>query len=311
MKWILSTSYCSAGFAPSNQSSTDRLQGQREFLVGGSIGLGFDFDKNNALEKRKARLAEILKGGDVTGAHATVTVSVLQALFPAIARIMNDQETSNLPRLDARRIADDFYFDRYFNFGVPGDDLPDATVRTALNELGRLATASTERLEEHLASDTRRTIQKIERERAHTPEASAAIVRWALEQYMLLPEQNGWLSPRDQLANFLAGPLVDANTASYPDFVREALHAGIEPTYMLLDATRSLVGRYLGNGAEIRLWNQRGEKLQAELFAEFPKLITEAATKPVFDVHPYVLQAPIHLGWVGSGCCRRSHPPKH
>jgi hypothetical protein len=270
------------------------LQSYRDFLIHGSIG--FEFDEKKAIEKRNARLQDFLERGGITAAQTPAVVNMLQALFPVVGRIANGQSTANLPRPDARRIADDFYFDRYFNFGVPADDLPDATVRKALAELGQISTPSTAALESHLASDTRRTIQKIEQERAHTPEASAAIVRWAQDQYSLLPEQNGWSTPRDQLASFLAGPLVDANIATCPDFIREALLAGNESTYMFLDSTRYLVNRHLGSGDEIRLWNQRGEMLQAEILAKLPSFINAATTKPVFDLDPSVWRLIFTLG---------------
>ncbi|WP_241992127.1 KAP family P-loop NTPase fold protein [Cryobacterium lyxosi] len=268
-----------------------QLQGHRHFLIHGNGGkFDFEFDKAKAVLKRSDQLELLLGQGGVAPSRRETVVNALQGLFPAVGRIANGQEVSSLPRVEARRIADEFYFDRYFNFGVPVDDLSDATVRLSLAGLEHLTSPSSAlvELQTHLISDTRRTIQKIAQERGHTSKESEAIGLWAIGRYTSLPEQHGWGTPRDLLSGFLAELIVDTEAAKFPELVREGLESGPETAYMLLDAMRLLVGRHLGSGDEIQAWNEQGKKFQTELFLKLPSYVAEITTKPVFELDPHV-----------------------
>jgi predicted KAP-like P-loop ATPase len=265
------------------------LQSHRNFLLGGLAD--FEFDKTKANQKKQVRLEELLRRGEIDATRRGAVVNVLQALFPIVGDIASGKDVSHRESR-VRGIADEFYFDRYFNFGVPRDDLPDTLVQAALNDLklGQAGSAATDMLETHLQSNTRRTLQKIDHERDHTPSSSLAIVHWFMGQYTRLPIQNGWGAPRDLISRYIADPLIELTADTYPALVRSSLDGGIEYVYLLVDASRSLVGRQIGGSDEIKLWNDRGAMLQAEIFAKLPPFLSVRTELSVFDLDPHIWQ---------------------
>ena len=273
-----------------------QLQTERAFLLHGNTE--FEFDKKKALEVRKQRLADILSRAKVAGANLDTVQAVLQALFPIVRKTVQEQDYSGSSGPGSQRISDEYYFDRYFNFGVPNDDLPDATVRDALGELTATADegSTQEKVEAHLRSHPRRTIQKLDRERERNPEQSAALVHWSLQMFSDLPEQHGWGAPRDLLTQFLAELLSDADEGQYPIFSSAAFGGGTETAYMLLDASRTLVGRSLGDGNEIKRWNARGELLQGLALRELPSFLEGLTARPILEIEGYARSLFVLLG---------------
>ena len=251
-----------------------------------------EFDKTKAKLGRQSRLEELLRRGEIDATRKSSVVSVLQALFPIVGDIASDRDVNHQRQTTIRGIADEFYFDRYFNFGVPSDDLPDALVVAALDDLevGSAASQATATLETQLQTNTRRTLQKVDHLRDHTPSASLAVVHWYLRQFTNLPIQNGWGAPRDLLSRYKADPLVELTADTYPELAQFSLDGGVECVYLLADASRSLVGRQIGGTDEIELWNTRGAMLQLEIFGRLPLFLAGQAELPVFDVDPYVWQ---------------------
>jgi len=267
------------------------LQSHRDFLLGEDAA--FEFDKTKAKLGRQSRLEELLRRGEVDTTRRETVVRVLQALFPIVGDIASGREITRHRETTAQGITDKFYFDRYFNFGVPEDDLPDALVVAALNdlELDQAASPAMTMLEKHLQSNTRRTLEKVDHARNRTPLISLALIRWYMRQFTNLPIQNGWGAPRDLLSRYMADPLVESSADSYTELVQFSLEEGVECVYLLLDASRSLVGRQIGGSTEIELWNDRGTKLQAEIFAVLPPFLRGQTELPVFDQSPYTWQA--------------------
>jgi hypothetical protein len=266
------------------------LQSHRDFLLGGIDG--FEFDKTKATQKRQSRLEELLRRGEIDATRNGTVVNVLQVLFPIVGDIASGSDVITHRQAANQGIADEYYFDRYFNFGVPRDDLPDSLVQSALNDLdrGMSDSAALSVLETHLLTNTRRTLQKIDHERDHKPSSSLAIAHWYMQHFNELPIQNGWGAPRDLLSRHMADLLVEMAADAYPELVRFSFEGGTEFVYLLVDASRSLVGRQVGSGDEIKLWNDRGAVLQAKIFAELPTFLKDRTKLPVFDLDPYIWQ---------------------
>lgn len=264
------------------------LQSERRFLQSGDIG--YEYDEKKATEIRQAQLQSILNRGAVTSANSTSVLNVLQSVFPVIGRVRNADSPRNLPRVAGRRLADDFYFDRYFNFGVPADDLRDSTVRAALSTLGTAGTATADlvQLEKHLLSDTSRTIRKIDTERGHDATAATRVARWSLDKFKALPEQNGWAAPRDQLTALLARTLVDVPHSEIDFLVADTFNGDIEQVYMIVDATRLLMGNQFGSSTEIQAWNERGDLIKSLILPMLPGLMSDLSCAPVFELDGYL-----------------------
>jgi hypothetical protein len=67
----------------------------------------------------------------------------------------------------------------------------------------------------------------------------------------------------------MADPLVEMAADAYQELVRFSFEGGTEFVYLLVDASRSLVGRQAGSADEIKLWNDRGAALQARSLPSF------------------------------------------
>ncbi|WP_411575696.1 KAP family P-loop NTPase fold protein [Streptomyces mutabilis] len=87
-------------------------------------------------EEKEQRWREMLSDAHVNAADIQGVYELLRSLFPRLTP--SDGFGGGRPDMSKRRgVGHRDYFDRYFNFGVPGDDVPDRTLReqvVALNE---------------------------------------------------------------------------------------------------------------------------------------------------------------------------------
>jgi hypothetical protein len=109
-------------------------------------------------------------------------IAVLAELFVpmAIASAKGPYTAPDLHSLAERKaIGHRDYFDRYFTFGIPDDDLSDAQVGRTLAKLTMTSSDNPEReqLVLHLITDTARTVRKISMRRTRNLRASEAILR--------------------------------------------------------------------------------------------------------------------------------------
>jgi predicted KAP-like P-loop ATPase len=151
------------------------------------------------LTNRQQREAwiERLRGARVATEHEDDVLYLLSALFPSLDPVYRGDDTvsvrdGNHPDPRIRSIAHADYFDRYFTFGVPDDDIADGTVLAALSEL---AIETGERpnmtkLEETFDHQPDLVIRKIwartDDEHLNRP----ALIRWLAQRYAQAPEQD-------------------------------------------------------------------------------------------------------------------------
>lgn len=141
------------------------LQREREALLGGYVDF-WSFGRDAAAaEKRQAFWQGRLDESEVHREHRDGVVHVLSRLFPHVEAAFSSTSTFNSPGepRTAKSIADKDYFDRYFTFGVPAEDLPDSAVAEALACLTatRQSDALT-RFTEELRQNAPRTVRKVE-----------------------------------------------------------------------------------------------------------------------------------------------------
>lgn len=84
-------------------------------------------------DDRAARWRELLRGAGVAAEHVEGVLRVLGTLFPAVGRDLESFDGAVSEAAHARLgVGSEDYFDRYFTFGVPDDDMSEATFDCAL-----------------------------------------------------------------------------------------------------------------------------------------------------------------------------------
>lgn len=140
---------------------------------------------------------ERLEGARVAAEHLDDVLYLLSTLFPKLDPVYRDDDTASTrdrlgPTPQIRSIAHADYFDRYFTFGVPDDDIPDGTVAAALRELSASAAdrphlAQVEGTFSHQPELVIRKIwSRIEDEDLDRP----ALIRWLAQRHAQAPEQD-------------------------------------------------------------------------------------------------------------------------
>lgn len=164
---------------------------------------------------------ERLKGARVAAEHVDDVLYLLSTLFPTLDPVYGGDDTASTrarfgPTPQARSIAHADYFDRYFAFGVPGDDIPDGTVASALRELGA-STADRPNLaqvEDAFSHQPELVIRKlwsrIDDDSFDRPE----LIRWLAQRHAQAPEQDTVRHRVEGLvANLLGGMAAEDATA--------------------------------------------------------------------------------------------------
>ncbi|WP_129289945.1 P-loop NTPase fold protein [Streptomyces sp. N1] len=152
----------------------------RDELLGESVDFMLSSKKESATD-REARWQGMLSEADVTLANIPGIYKVLSSLFP---KLRGDSISHSSRRGAESGIGDRDYFDRYFSFGVPGDDISDVAMRQMVDAIDQASDkASLGVLRDALASDTRRTCRKLLKLMSGKPNASAALLPALAEVY--------------------------------------------------------------------------------------------------------------------------------
>ncbi|MGW5336789.1 KAP family P-loop NTPase fold protein [Streptomyces bauhiniae] len=152
----------------------------RDELLGESAKFIFS-TKKESMSDREDRWQAMLAEAHVATANIPGLYKILLSLFP---RLQGDGAPHSL-RGDAERGAGNRdYFDRYFSFGVPNDDISDVAMRQMVDAIDEeLDEASLDVMRTTLASDTKRTCRKLFRLMADKPNASALLLPVLAEVY--------------------------------------------------------------------------------------------------------------------------------
>lgn len=126
---------------------------------------------SNPLARRVAGIYDLQAWKDDLGSigvkseHIDGIIDLLAVLFAPI-QALRDSSQLNMMTLDdigrRRGVGHADYFDRYFAFGVPTEDIADAVVSQALEEMASDSPSEAARqLSEYLISDTQKVVRKI------------------------------------------------------------------------------------------------------------------------------------------------------
>jgi predicted KAP-like P-loop ATPase len=194
----------------------------RDELLGEAIELHFSQTKESVSDKEK-RWHEMLADAHVARTNIPGIYKVLLSLFP---RLHPDGGSfSARQRLtESQGIGNRDYFDRYFNFGVPDDDISDVSLQRYINQLEEASEAtSLNIIREALLNDTQRTCRKMQQLLAGKPSASTALLpvladAYAVADHELFSVDGSALLHVEQLASL-------AITEVEPDKVAETVNA--------------------------------------------------------------------------------------
>lgn len=166
-------------------------------------------------QKWKGRIG----GAGVAADHVDHVYAVLTMMFPATTGIDH-------PSSRAQAISDPDYFDRYFTFGVPSEDIADSVFDAALQELaGGTITPAVQQLRRILVEDSARIIRKVERRAAVPGFPAEAMITELATAYKLLPPEPDSIFPAGSGLHYLAARLLRPMSGSRVDGIVRSLGA--------------------------------------------------------------------------------------
>lgn len=132
-----------------------------------------------------------LREACVSQENAEGVFGILATLFVPVKEAMEHARLSSgyMEDLGRRRcIGHPDYFDRYFAFSVPDEDIADAVVAAALHQLAEQAPgAEVDQLTSRLKTDTSRVVRKLQALHSQGPEPAGPLIRLLGEIYDQLP----------------------------------------------------------------------------------------------------------------------------
>lgn len=184
-----------------------RLPAEKVDLVGASDL--FDAFRHGEMKpsERREHWVGVFEQARVAERHRDGVAEVLGTLFPRFRAIWNSQNQFGSGAGRARLIANRDYFDRYFAFDVPKEDISDSQAAAAYAAIleGRM---SDELLAFTIAfrSHAQLGVNKLEQlfEQRDTADSAEHLILWLARELSSLPENHDFLSPRRIAANFCA-----------------------------------------------------------------------------------------------------------
>jgi hypothetical protein len=131
--------------------------------------------------------SERLKDVGVSQRHIEGVLALLGILFPALRSAVEEMSASRgfVGDVTARcGVGDADYFDRYFAFGIPAEDIADSVVAEAMRQLSRNTTGpEIEELARLLVQDTEKAVRKIAGQREHSPVPARGVIGLLAKTY--------------------------------------------------------------------------------------------------------------------------------
>lgn len=184
-----------------------RLPAERLDLAGAS-------DTFEAFRGGKAKPSErrdhwvgIFKASKVAKRHRDGVAEVLGSLFPRFNAIWNSQNQFGTSESGPKRIANRDYFDRYFAFDVPTEDILDSSAASAYTVIvSERASEDLDAFGLALRAHTRLAINKIEAlfNQDRDPVSAERLLIWVAQQLPSISENHDFMSPRRIAAGLCA-----------------------------------------------------------------------------------------------------------
>jgi hypothetical protein len=213
-------------------------------------------------------------------------VAALGDLFPVVRNATGRGQYAE-QSTERGRINNPDYFDRYFQFGVPADDISDATVAQALRDLTRGSLSdAVAALEEQLAHATSRALRKIRSESGSGGIDAEAIIRWVAGRYATVDQNDGtFFNPQTLVESFVADLLLALPVERARTVVTEAA-TDAPTTALVVTAVSLLRDKQFGGVDEIAQANALGAALLNDAGSVARKVVEGAAegTSSLLDV---------------------------
>ncbi|MFI5961539.1 P-loop NTPase fold protein [Streptomyces asoensis] len=154
----------------------------RDELLGEAVESLFTASKESASD-REIRWHAMLSDAHVTAANVPGIYKLLSSLFPRLHG--NSGSFSMRQRAtEESGVGNRDYFDRYFSFGVPGDDISDVALRQMIDAIDETGDASSlDTVRTALTVDTNRTCRKLSKLVPGKSKASASLLPILAEVY--------------------------------------------------------------------------------------------------------------------------------
>ncbi|MBM7411889.1 type II secretory pathway predicted ATPase ExeA [Clavibacter michiganensis] len=162
----------------------------------------------------RAFWVQIFEDANIETHHQEAIASLLGDMFPLFSRDWSaNGDLSNLPPVPAPRIGNDMYFDRYFHFSVPDDDISDRAVRDAYSQMGQEGINEELRIiESLLLTQPDLVLNKLADAHAASVTGGVAFLNWLGRHYGMLPQERGILTPRDRMRSLGYGIFADLSS---------------------------------------------------------------------------------------------------
>jgi predicted KAP-like P-loop ATPase len=256
-------------------------------------------------EKKKARFGELLEKS-LEGLAETKKEGVhfaLQVLFPNIREYGINAATFHITSNSddwekKKRICASSYFRRYFNYGIPPNDISDKEIVEFIDGLGKVSLGEarieqiTDRLGAFCSGDRADTlIEKLRMHKDRIVSVDAGILAIAISMRGdLIPESH----PLDNFfmigvltqAAFLLRELIERENADARDNLAKSVAKNIEGLPLAYEFRRKIRKFEKGEGSEefVRVVSDECEQEIAHIFAE--KLSRAVKSHPLEDSHP-------------------------
>ncbi|MBN9141477.1 MAG: AAA family ATPase [Micrococcales bacterium] len=230
-----------------------------------------------------------LKGARVSAEYQDDVLYLLSTLFPILHSVYQGDDTTpsrsrndETPRI--RSIAHSDYFDRYFAFGVPDDDIADGTVAAALSELASETRdrPNLAKLEDTFDGQPELVIRKFWSRAQDQSLNRPSLVRWLAARHAQAPEQG---AVRHRIESLVANVVGEMPAESAIPLMREA--ATTVPGSHLWGMVRHLLAAdAVGNQRVVDRHNQLATAMTAplaDLYRQRFEQWTRSTTSP-FEV---------------------------
>ncbi|MET0886842.1 MAG: P-loop NTPase fold protein, partial [Mycetocola sp.] len=216
-------------------------------------------------EVARARWVEMIKRAGVADHQVDDIMYLVGTLFPAMKQINDLDKRTSLGEAIAGRVSHPHYFDRFFAFGVPAEDLRDSVVAEGLRQLrsGEHGSAF-KQLDGAARSDTGRTMSKVSADLATKPIDPRLGGAWLASVYADVTESDGLSYEQQQIVTVLSevfiGSTVEMILESLPVLART--DAGLELT---ASAVQLLGQSQYGRAADVELKHEVGQALMPSI----------------------------------------------
>jgi hypothetical protein len=245
---------------------------RRDFLLGGR-----DRADSAGSTDLSVELDELYTAGNIAQRDRTAVDEVLHQLFP------NLDPVGGLTKAITGRVNNIDYFDRFFAFGVPADDLPDSVVTDAYRQYPESETTSARLVRAELIVQPRRTASKIIAEVTRDSSNAAGLASWLIENADQFPSSNSWFSSASQADLVLSRALASTDHSTQEALAQQAISGGLPATFLLLRATDRLLNVRSGSAETIGVANAAGKRVAELLKPRIPAVLTAASQGDVFE----------------------------